>query len=67
MPMARTGFWILVSNPRRFPIDRLMRERLPKDARDSWTVRKSDVFESGDFGLVRTVVPARENKGQRLS
>jgi hypothetical protein len=62
MPMARTGFWVFVSNPRRFPIDRLMRERLPKDAKDSWTVRKSDVFEPGDFGLVRTVVPARENK-----
>jgi hypothetical protein len=62
MPMARTGFWVFVSNPRRFPIDRLMRERLPKDAKYSWTVRKSDVFEPGDFGLVRTVVPARENK-----
>jgi hypothetical protein len=60
--VPRTGFWVFVSNPRRSPIDRLMRERLPKDTRGVWTVGENDDFRRDDLGLVRTVLPVGENK-----
>ena len=65
MATPRTGFWVFVSNPCRFPIDKFIRERLPPHTDDPynvWTVPKSDDFQPGDLGLVRTVKPVKPNK-----
>jgi hypothetical protein len=60
MAMARSGFWIFVSNPRTYPIDAHMREWLPNhEGISSWTVEKNAQFEPGDLGLVRVGVDQR--------
>jgi hypothetical protein len=46
--------WIFVSNPNKYKIDTLMRERLSKDNSDVWSVRDSDDgFAHGQLGVVR--------------
>jgi HNH endonuclease len=58
--MEQTGFWIFVSNPKRYPIDAHMREYLPKNQGvSSWTVERNADFKRGDLGLVRVGVDAR--------
>src|SRR3954470_14774043 len=64
MPMQATGYWIFVSNPKQYPIDAHMRDYLPLNGGIStWSVRKSMDFKSGDLGLVRVGVDAR-NKSE---
>jgi hypothetical protein len=60
MPMEETGFWIFVSNPKRYPIDAHMREYLPHNQGvSSWTVERNADFMPGDLGLVRVGFDAR--------
>jgi hypothetical protein len=61
MPMASTGYWVLINNPRTWAIDRFIRERLPDRPDDTWGVRPSDApgFAPGQLALIRV---GRDNR-----